>query len=314
MHKIIRYINQNRRSILIIILFLGFIILIIQLLNNSAKRDIENGKKAINITNQVEAEYGTNKSVISNQKIEENTLKNQTNVIDEFINYCNNSDIQSAYNLISDECKEIFFPKIEIFKSNYIDEIFNTKKIYTIDNWNNTTYKVRILDNMLATGKANNGEAIEDYYTIVYSNDGYKLNINKYIGKTSINKEKQYKNINVKIISKDTHMNYEIYNIIVENKTENDILLDSKESTKSIYLKDSNEVKYPSYSHEIVDSSLIVKSGSSSNLSIKFTNSYISNRKMQSLCFSDIVANYREYKKNTNKEQYTNRIKVEVEI
>ena len=170
------------------------------------------------------------------------------------------------------------------------------------------------MDNMLATGKANNEEAVEDYYTIVYSEDGYKLNINKYIGKTEIDKEKQYQNITIKVISKDTYMNYETYNISIENKTDNDILLDSKESTKSVYLKDSKDVKYPSYAHEIVDSGLIVRSGSYSNLSIKFTNSYVSNRKIQSLCFSDIIINYREYRKFSNKHDYIDRLKVEVEL
>lgn len=316
MNKIRRFFNQNRKTILVAILFVAFIIIILQVLNHEAELTIEKQSSLSNNTNNYnnQSEYKPNQSIISNQEIEESTYKRQSNIIDNFIKYCNNGEVQSAYDLLSDECKEEMFPKLEYFKTNYFDKIFDSSKSYTIQNWINSTYKIKIKENILATGNANNDEAIEDYFTIVYSENGNKLNINKYIGRKNINKEKEYKNIKIKIISKDTYMDYEIYNIYVENNTANDILLDSKESTKSIYVKDSKGIEYPSYSHEIVNSSLIVRSGSNSNLTIKFTNAYVSSREIKYVGFSDIISNYYKYRDISDKTQYTDRLKVEVEL
>lgn len=316
MNKLKRFYNQNRKTIFSVICFIAFIIIIIQLLNHLSEKNQENKQNAMKnaSSNSITNDYKPNQSVIFNQEVEENTYKIQSNVIDEFIEYCNNGDIQNAYDLLADECKEEMFPTLEYFKANYHSKIFNTTKLYSIQNWNNSTYKIKITENILSTGKVNNGTAIEDYFTLVRSQNGYKLNINRYIGRKEINKEKEYQNIKIKILSKNTYMDYESYNIYVENKTENDILLDSKESTKSIYLKDSKDVEYPSYSHEIVNSSLFVRSGSNANLTIKFTNAYVSNREIKNVVFSDIILDYYKYKDISDKTQYKDRLKIEVKL
>ena len=319
MNRFIRYFNQNTKSILKVIGIIVFIIIIIQLLNSMAKVSVEEQRKqAINneiaSTNQNTSSYS--KSIISDQEIEEDTYKEHSNIIENFINYCNNGDVQNAYNLLSNDCKEEMFPTLEYFKNNYYSRVFNSNKSFSVQNWSNSTYKVRIkeINNMLSTGKVSNNEAIEDYYTVVYSDGEYKLNINNYIGKEVINAESEYENIKINVISKSTYIDYEIYNINVENKTENDILLDTKENTQSMYIKDSKDVKYSSYSHEIIDSSLIVQSGGNRNLAIKYTNSFSINREIKYLGFSDVILDYYKYKDTSNKTQYKDRLKIEVEI
>ncbi len=314
-----RYFNQNTKAILTVIGFIAFIIIIIQVLNNMTKASIEEqSKQAINNKNSNNIENTSNysKSIISNQEIGENTYKEQSNIIDNFINYCNNGDVQNAYNLLSNDCKKEMFPKLEDFRNNYYDKVFNSKKSYSIQNWSNSTYKVRIkkINNMLATGKVGNNEAIEDYYTVVYRDNEYKLNINNFIGTQAINAEEENQNIKIKVINKKTYMDYEIYNINVKNDTKNYILLDTKETTKGMYVKDSKDVKYPSYSHEIVDSSLIIPSGGNRDLTIKYTNSFVVNRKIQYLVFSDIILDYYKYKDTSDKTQYKDRLKIEAEI
>ena len=122
MNRFIRYFNQNTKSILKVIGIIVFIIIIIQLLNSMAKVSVEEQRKqAINneiaSTNQNTSSYS--KSIISDQEIEEDTYKEHSNIIENFINYCNNGDVQNAYNLLSNDCKEEMFPTLEYFKNNY---------------------------------------------------------------------------------------------------------------------------------------------------------------------------------------------------
>ncbi len=53
--------------------------------------------------------------------------------------------------MVSDECKEVYFPKIEAFKE-YIDIVFNEKKIYYLQNFSNYNgmyiYRMRIMERL----------------------------------------------------------------------------------------------------------------------------------------------------------------------
>ena len=52
---------------------------------------------------------------------------------------------------------------------------------------------------------------------------------------------------------------YEIYNIEVENKTRNSIILDLLEKTDNMYLEDEENLHYYAYNHEMVKEELRVK-------------------------------------------------------
>ena len=106
--------------------------------------------------------------------------KEAKKIIDNFVTYCNNGEIEEAYNLLSEECKEELFPDLETFKNNYHSKIFTDYKMYNLMAWINSdncfTYKVEITEDILTTGGASELN-IEDYYTIVKNNNEYKLNI-----------------------------------------------------------------------------------------------------------------------------------------
>lgn len=308
MYKLIRFYNQNRKKIFKIILIIVLIIAIIQLLNYFAKNKTkekteENSNTISNINNQ--QELLSNKSAISGENVPETKLKNDSNVIEEFFKYCNEQNIDSAYGMLTDECKEEMFPTIEDFNSIYYSKIFNgDKKSYTVENWIGDIYQVTITGDILSTGKLDNSETKQDYITVVKNNKEYKLNINNYVGRKITNKTTEYKDIKVTIQSIDTFMDYEIYNLSIENNTGNTILLDKGDSTKSIYLLDSKDIKYYFYSNEIIQNRLIIQNGFKSNLQIKFSNSYSSSRNIKSLVFSNMILNYEEYNKLDDKSQY----------
>ena len=192
--RIIRYFNQNRRQIIVVIAILAFVIIIIQVLNYFAKQqDLEENNT---ITNSVFQTNSKSPNVIhttpSVSDIEISTLTAMENqqIIDNFINSCNSGEIEQAYNYLSSDCKNILFPTVNDFKSKYYDSIFTSKKDYSIENWITAvsayTYKITFVNNILASGTIEDN--IEDYITVVSENGESKLNIYRFIMDTQINK------------------------------------------------------------------------------------------------------------------------------
>lgn len=69
-------------------------------------------------------------------------------------------------------------------------------------------------------------------------------------------------------------MEYEIYNIEIQNKSTGIVILDEDSLSKNIYLEDKNGVKYTWYNHEIAKDDITVEKGFNKSISIKFNKEY----------------------------------------
>jgi len=103
---IMRWYNQNRKIIWIVILTVVGIIALIQTLNNN----YENDKNTI--SNSVTTYSKDNYSVITREEINETTSEESISLITNFIKYCNNQEIEKAYDLLSTQCKEELYPSL----------------------------------------------------------------------------------------------------------------------------------------------------------------------------------------------------------
>ena len=318
MYKLIRFYNQNRRKILIIILIIVFIIAIIQILNYFAKnKESENNIKKSSTSNNYAnvQELVSDKSAISGQSVSKNKLKEDTEIINQFFKYCNDGNIEAAYEILTDECKEEMFPTIDDFKNIYYTNVFNGEtRTYSIENWIGDVYKVDIIGDILSTGKLNNSDTKQDYITIVKKDGKYKLNINNYIGREEVNKTTENNNIKITVKNIDTYIDYQIYNLLIENDSNNSILLDTSKDTKSVYLLDKNKMKYYFYNNEIIQNKLQIQSKFSTNIKIKFGNAYSSDRIINSLVFSKMILNYNEYSNLQNKNEYDDFFEFKVDV
>lgn len=301
MYKLIRYYNQNKDKILKTILIIVFIIGIIQLLNYLIKLKNEKNISKLNvltnyINNDISQELVSDKSLISGQSVSSTKLKQDTDIINEFVENCNNQNFEGAYKLLTEECKEVMFPTLQDFYDIYYVSIFNNeKRIYTIENWTGNIYQVRFTEDLLATGKITGNETKQDYITIINEDEDIKLNINSYIGRENSNIKTTHKDIEITVISVDKYMDYEEYNLSIKNNSSNAILLDTSDDAKSVYLLDKNNMKYYFYNNEINTHKLVIESEFINKLTIKFNNPYISTRKINYLVFSKLVLNYEEY-------------------
>lgn len=308
MNKIKLFYNQNKRKIWKYVMILVLVIALVQILNffsflrEDKKENVETNNINNNLVNKTQSGIISDKSSITGEAKQEEVLTKAENVIKQFITYCNEKNIEGAYNILSNDCKqELYHNSINNFKTSYYDEIFsNSTKLYTMQNWMGDTYVVNLTEDALASGNLNS-QKIEDYITIVKEDNGeHKININRYIGKRTINSSSENNNLVIKTLNKQIYMDYEIYEFEIYNKTGFDVCLDTKQFTTSTYLLGTNGTKYISYINEIPKENLIIKNNLKQKLTMKFNNSYTSNREIDSICFSQVVFDYGN--KNIQKE------------
>ena len=310
MHKILSFYNSNRRVIWIAILAIAFTIILLQTLNNDAKKR----NSEINTNDEINSSSNTTiypnnqedslSSNYNSEKIQDEKLK----LISAFLEKCNNGKIEEAYDLLSTDCKEEMFPVLEKFKNDYTDLVFNTVKTYDIKlrmSGKYSIYKISIYENALAVGVVNNN-AIDSYYTVVEENNDYKININNFIAKEELNTENSNDYVRINVISRKIYIDYEEYEIKITNNTQKTILMDGYRKNNSMYLQDSVGGKKTAYTNEIPERLLIINPLLSITRTIKFNKSYTEKISSKGITFEDIILDYDEYKKQENKQEYSN--------
>lgn len=294
--------NRNRKFIWLIIGICIGIYAIIHIINVFLGQGLyEKDNNIGNITNN--GFYDTSYSVISSEQIKEEYKDSINKTIKEFIDSCNNNQVEKAYNMLSKECKEVLYPSIETFEEEYIKEVFPSKKTYKMQSWitngNKYTYRIELLEDILSNGKSTNSKKI-DYYTVIKEEDNYYLNIDGFVEKNELNKYNQNELMKITITSEEVFVNYVYTNIKVENKTNGQILIDEGSQGDSVYLKDMNDVGYASFLYEEPEENLIVRKKSEKEFKIKFDKEYSTTIKIKEIGFTDVVVNYRSQNQKAN--------------
>lgn len=277
--------NTNRKPIWAVIGVLVAIFIVIRILNSIARGQLIKEKENANSIKNEQISH----AVMSDTKVDEDVQEKTVNLIDKFITYCNNGDITAAYNLLSEKCKEKTYNTQENFEEIFVKGNFETKKEYSFQAWIGDTYKVKIFDDMLATGKSiTNNLTTENYMTIVEENGVDKLNIGGYVGTVELEGEEEKDGIKIQVLEKDIFIDYEIYKIKVTNSTEKDIIMDTKEENGTVYITNSSEAMNFAYGNEMTKEDITVDQGTYKTMEIKFANNYKLKRRVESMTFSKI--------------------------
>ncbi len=304
MNNIVRWYNKNRKMIWTVILSFVAVIAMIQTFNNYYKNKPKDESSSANggATTSNKNSY----SIVSQEKIDNSVSEESIDLIKDFFENCNSGKIEDAYNLLSTQCKEELYPTTDDFISKYYNKIFTEKKSYETMLWittlNRHTYRVQIMVDLLSSGQKEY-MPIEDYYTIVYEEGKYKLNISNYIGKEDINVYKTQNGITVSIISRKMYIDYETYEIEVQNNTGDKLIFNTKDNTNSIYVQDENKLKYIAFLNEVPDNELEILNGITKTLEIRFNRGYKPTIDIQKIIFEDI---------KINSEQETQKIEIEL--
>lgn len=288
------YYHNNKHKIWTVIGIIIFIYVIIRVINFSIRKNNEQQNMIENL-NSTETTYlpSSKEPVISGKKIDEEELEKDTEIISKFVQYGNEKNVEKAYDLLSQDCKKEEYKTIDEFNEKYFKKIFDQTRNYDLETWdtnqNKIVYKMKYLNNIMATGKIEE-EYIEDYITVVKENKEKKLNINKYIGKTAVEKTTEKENVKIEVINKYTYYDYEEYEIIVTNNNQT-IILDTKNKTDTVYIKCKNGKKYRWFGHSISDEQLKLEPNENKKIKIRFNKDYDSNNKANSMYFTDVQFN-----------------------
>lgn len=129
MNKIIRYFNQNRKKIILGVAIIVSIIIFIQILNQMAKNQKEKNNTMIP---QEDLSDLPIQSMITAETVDKETTQENVNLVEQFINLCNQGNSKEAYNMLSEECKTALFSTEEQFLKGYYNIIFTQTKLYGI--------------------------------------------------------------------------------------------------------------------------------------------------------------------------------------
>ena len=217
--KVRDFFKKHRNKIIIIVIVWIAIIIINYFLG---KKKVETPEKTTYTPHEVLLKSDFNVPQELQNPIED--------LIDDYINKCNNKDYSGAYELLDEDCKRyVFDDSLDNF-TEYASGIFNTKKRYSIQDYSNYgkyyIYNVKIIDNIIETGLTGQEYAYyEEKVAISQKGNTLKLNVNDFMGHTELKNVGEDDNIKIRIETRDEFYGFEIYTIKITNKTDKQIVL-----------------------------------------------------------------------------------------
>ena len=280
--KIQDFFRKNKFRIFILIIVLSVIITVNKYLGKM--KEIEPPK-----TN-----YQPHTAVITGDQIKsiktKNTLEEKING---YMDACGNKDYQTAYDMLSDECKEICFKKNISFFKEYIDSIYDKNKVYSIQDYSNKNnvyvYKVTISEDILASGLNNGDSEVKYEEKIVVTKDGddYKLAIRGFINAKDL--EIVSENSDMKIFIKKivTYYDTVTYTVEVKNNSESIIMLQKDGEGSSVLLSldgDLRKTKLDNYGNN----DIVIYQGNTKSFDLTFSKYFDEDRNITELIFNRV--------------------------
>lgn len=212
-------------------------------------------------------------------------------ILDKYIQYCNNKEYENAYELLSEDCKKGAYPDIKDFKT-YINDIFPNKKLYSIQDYSNINgmyiYQIKIFDDFLATGLTDSEyKYYDEKITIVQEkNDELKLLVGKFLEKTDIKSIAEDDYLKIDIKTKTTTYNTETYHVKITNRSEyTAVLSDGNVGFEEIAINLGAEYRNR---NDADLQNVILKSGEAKEYDFTFTKFYDDGDTTQEIVFNAI--------------------------
>lgn len=299
--RIINFWKRNKNKILIFLI----IWLIIIIINNI----IKNKKMQIG---EPSTTYTPHVTVMDKEKeVPEKYQEKIVNLVDEYFNYCNNSEYEKAYNLITEECRKANYPTLESFTA-YVNKVFEgKKKIYNIQSYsivdNKYIYNIRILDDILANGTTDGYYYYEEKIVLTEENGQMKLSIAEFINEEEPNIIVEDDYMIVKVLNKVTEYENEIYTIQVINKTDNYIVIADGTQNNEIKLDLNAQQRSP----DKAATQFVISPNSFNTQEISFRKYYDEGMQASAIRFGSIrIFKDYNYSSRTTEENMNNAVKL----
>jgi len=218
--------------------------------------------------------YIADTPIMDNGQTVPDKLKQPINqLVDTYFNYCNTKQYDKAYDMISQGCKNIYYPTLQDFK-DYIDIVFNEDKVYYLQNFSNYNniyiYRLRIMENLLKTGLTGKTDVqfYEEKIAINQEQDGkLSLSIRQFITTEPMDVVYEDQYMKVRVLKRDVFYEDEAYTVEVRNKTDNIIVLADGSENPEVTLHVGSENRTPNNDNF----SMIINPESTNTFNVSFT-------------------------------------------
>ena len=285
-NKLFRKYNQNIRTIWIVIIFVALFFILLQTIF-SVIRNMRRTEQEQELNNYYQSQLNSetsNTEISNNEKPVEipNDVvitSSSESIINQFVKLCNENKLNEAYDIISQDCKEVLYPTINDFKNNYYNKIFNMPRSARVENsmYEGEIYKVTYMTDLLSNGGYSDETTFEDYIYVTREDDEPKISLNKFIYIQDINKTASSNEISINILKKRVFIDYEEYQIQILNNTNNEIYITPDE--RKIYLLDENDIEYTSNIDEFQTNATLIKPNESKIFDLTFYKGWRFNQK-----------------------------------
>lgn len=293
--KISGFIKRNKykiQNLLTKLIIVAIVVLIATIILSAFRRNEQE-------ENNIKESYIPTETVIKGSNISKEQYSYDINVVNKFLECCNNKNVEEAYNLLSDECKEELYPTIEYFKTNYYDIIFNIERQYNLQSWISTSkytvYKIRYPNDMMSTGTYNEDNVYQDYITLNKKSDEEKVSIGNLVYAEDCNIVTKTNDFEVTVIKKKIYVSDEEYDIKIKNNTNKRILLDDMQTSGTINIISNSINRYSCHLNNIFLIDLIIEPGQTKEITLKFRKNLSSDNESRTIEFSNIVKDYNAY-------------------
>ena len=314
MRDILTKILVNRYVILIAIVALLLFMLIVNGINNMLFSDDGSDKYIVDKSNVQVDKVSTYTD--RGDRITVNQALENEDVIRKFVGYCNEGKTKEAYELLSNDCKNVLYESEEDFINDYFNYYFKEEKevgIELIKNENGIeVYRIKLYKNSIETGEIDN-QPFTDIYSVMKDSSGSKkISINKFIKTERVNRAEEYKGVKITLVRRDIYEDEEYDTFEVDNTTDKRISIRTGEGLRTIYMQSERGSTYVAPGNEINDLEAIVKAKSKKEIKIRFSRGYNPANRVTAIVFGDVVPDYDVFEENPKNLKTTYTIKIKI--
>jgi len=240
----------------------------------------------------VQTTYQPHTSIMDESSKVPTTISNPIeDMIEEYVGYCNEAKWQSAFNMLSNECKEYSFGNSIEEYMKYVYTKMPTPKKYAIQDYSNQgntyIYQIKYTDDLLSTGLTNSEyQYTEEKMIFKKQKDGsIEMSVGNFIDYQEIKNisENEYLKIDVKYALK--YYSKETYIVKLTNRSDYTIVISDNQEPNEIALAlNSGDIR----TRINTEYDVVLKPNESYMISIDFAKFYDNNDDAQSLIFNSI--------------------------
>lgn len=289
-----RFYSRNK-----FILWLLIIIVVVFLLFGKAmkKNRDKSSNSSSNNTTTIVADFNNKIANKTDTEIIESISSNEE-LIKSFIYFCNNKKIDSAYDMISDSCKETLYPTKEVFVSDYYNKYFQGYRDVEISSYNSEgTYRINFLSDMLASGSTEQQIVNTDYISVISKK---KIAISRFISSNKAEKIGSNQYVRANVLRKSTYTDHYDLVVRIDNLISAEMYLDDINENGSIYCIGQDGEKYKVNIQNYTEEDLKLAGNESKTITLEFDKSY-NFENVSELLFENIRINNYEYGDEYNK-------------